>query len=242
MLPTLTIPPIVRRSCRDALGQPAQDRRHGGTVQHPWDSSWPVSDNGVDHCLRPLTQNGLHCFVRGLCRCIEPQAKPRSSCQQRIELVWICLSRAVSDLAKFPLSDPITLKDNSNARTENDEMSRPYRHRLEPGPNVFAEDIVLDHRGESCLAILGRRQCGQAVAEIEKPPGFSLVLIPRMRPTTYCPPVELTSPHVNTTVESVSKQVRHSGLPRRLYSHHQPDSVCHSTILANVAPWSGVPY
>ena len=156
--------------------------------------------------------------------------------------MWIRLSRAVSDLAALSLSDPITLKDNSNARTENDEMSRPYRHRLEPGPNVFAEDIVLDHRGESGLAILGRRQCGQTVAEIEKPPRFSLVLIPRMRPTTYCPPVELTSPHVNTAVESVSKQVRHSGLTRRLYSHHQPDSVCHSTILANVAPWSGVPY
>ena len=45
------------------------------------------------------------------------------------------------------LPDPITLKDNSHARTENDEMSRPNRHGLEPGPDVFAEDVVLERDG-----------------------------------------------------------------------------------------------
>lgn len=103
------------------------------------------------------------------------------------------------------LPDPITLKDNSHARTENDEMSRPNRHGLEPVPDVFAEDVVLNNRGESSPAIFRRHRRGQAIAEIEKPPGLNLVVIPRMCPTAYCPPVELASPHMNTAVELASK-------------------------------------
>jgi hypothetical protein len=120
-------------------------------------------------------------------------------------LVRICLSGAVSDLAIVSLPDPITLKDDSHARTENDEMSRPNRHRPEPGPDVFAEDVVLNNCGESSSAILRRYRCGQAITEVEKPPGLNLVVIPRMCPTAYCPPVELASPHVNTAVELASK-------------------------------------
>jgi len=61
----------------------------------------------------------------------------------------------VGDLAKFLLSSVITLKDDSQARTEDYKVSRPYLHRLKPGPDVFAEDVVLNDCGEPGLAILG---------------------------------------------------------------------------------------
>ena len=70
--------------------------------------------------------------------------------------------------------------------------------------DVFAEDIVLDHRGESCLAILGRHQCGKGGS------GDRAVLLqPGPHPTDasndLLPTCRTDLPHVNTTVESVSK-------------------------------------
>src|SRR5580704_4762995 len=101
----------------------------------------------------------------------------------------------------------ITLNDNSHGRTENNKMSRPHLHCLEPGPHVFSEDVVLDNRGEPGLAILGRNQRRQPIAEIQKPPGLILVLIPRMRPSAYCPSRELASSHMDAAFELTSKQV-----------------------------------
>jgi hypothetical protein len=74
-------------------------------------------------------------------------------------LVSICLLRSIGDLADLSLSGVVTLKDDSHAGAENYEVSRPCRHRLEPGPDVFAEDVVLDNRGKSGSAILGRCEC-----------------------------------------------------------------------------------
>ena len=79
--------------------------------------------------------------------------------KQRIELVSIGLSGAVRDLAKLALSGLITLKDKVHTRTENNEVSRPLRDWPEPGPHVFAKDVVLDDRGEPCSTILGRHEC-----------------------------------------------------------------------------------
>jgi hypothetical protein len=60
---------------------------------------------------------------------------------------------------RFLLSSVITVYDNSHAGTENDEMPRPYWYRLEPCPDVFAENAVLDDRSKSGLAILRRSEC-----------------------------------------------------------------------------------
>jgi hypothetical protein len=98
-------------------------------------------------------------------------------------------------------SGAITLKDCGQAGTENDEVPRLCWHCLEPGPHVFAEDVVLDDRGKSRLAILGCRQCREAIAKIEKPPGLILVSVPRMDPATDCPSVELASSHVDATLK-----------------------------------------
>jgi len=109
--------------------------------------------------LAPSFQNGLHCFDWGLRRCIEPKPNPRGRYEQGIELGSICLPGTVGDLANFSLSGVVTLKDYSQAGAEHDEVSRPCLHRLQPGPDVFAEDIVLDDRGKSGPAILCCHQC-----------------------------------------------------------------------------------
>jgi hypothetical protein len=122
-----------------------------------------------------------------------------------MEFGSICLPGAVGDLANFSFSGGITLKDYGQAGTENDEVSRPCWHRLEPGPNVFAEDVVLDDRGKSRLAVFGCYECREAIAKIEKPPGLNLITVPWMDPATHRRSVELTSSHVSTPLELTSE-------------------------------------
>jgi hypothetical protein len=68
--------------------------------------------------------------------------------------VGVSLSRAVGDLASLSLSGVVSLQNNRHAGTEDYKMSRPCRNGLEPGPHVFAENVVLDDRGKSGLAVL----------------------------------------------------------------------------------------
>jgi hypothetical protein len=142
-------------------------------------------------------------------------------------LVSIRLSRAIRDLANQALSGLITLEYGSHTRTKNNEVSRPLRYYSEPGSDVFSKDVVLDDRSEPSTAVFGRHERRKPIAEIEKLPGLLLVLIPRIRPAGYSPPRELTSSHVDTTLELTSKKICHGGFTRRLHSDHEPNPVRH---------------
>ena len=63
MRPTLTIPPLYDDPAVTFLVNPGKIAGMVRQFSTHGIAAGRLSDNGVDHCLRPLSQNGLHCFV-----------------------------------------------------------------------------------------------------------------------------------------------------------------------------------
>jgi len=127
------------------------------------------------------------------------------------------LPRPVGDFAGGGPPGRVAGPDRVGAGPQHDQVPRGGLDLAQPGDDVGAEDVVLDHDGEAGVAVLVRDRGGEPVPEVEQAPRLGFALVARVHPAADGPAVELAAADVHAAVELPGQPIGHRRLARRLH-------------------------